>query len=280
MRKFLIAICLALASVASMPAAAQLSFGFSSGGVRLGVNIPVYPRLVAVPGYPVYWAPDVNANYFFYDGAYWLFYDDNWYESQWYNGPWYLVPPDEVPLFVLRVPVRYYHHRPAYFRGWALNAAPRWDVHWGRSWSERHRDWDRWDHKRVPARAPLPNYQRNYTGNRYPSVERQRAEQARNYRYQPRDEAVRRHWEARGEHAAPQAQRRDEHRGPAPQAREQHRGPAPQAREEHRGASPQAREERRGQATQGREERHGGGPGSGPGGSPTQKDAERWGSGG
>jgi hypothetical protein len=272
MRKFLIALCLAVAGLVSMPAAAQLSFGFSSGGVHLGVNIPVYPRLVPVPGYPVYWAPDVNANYFFYDGMYWLFYDDNWYESQWYNGPWYLVPPEEVPLFVLRVPVRYYHHRPAYFRGWALNEPPRWDRHWGREWAERHRDWDRWDRKRVPARAPLPNYQRNYSGNRYPNVERQRAEQARNYRYQPRDEGVRRHWEAqRREGPAPQAQpqRREERRAP-PQAREEHRGTPPQAREEHR--APQAREERRGAAPSG--------PGSGPGGSPTQKDADRWGSGG
>jgi hypothetical protein len=286
MRKFLIALCLAVAGLVSMPAAAQLSFGFSSGGVRLGINVPVYPRLVPVPGYPVYWAPDVNANYFFYDGMYWLFYDDNWYGSQWYNGPWYAVPPDEVPLFVLRVPVRYYHHRPAYFRGWALNDAPRWDQLGGRAWSDPPGDSPRWHLNRAPARAPLPNYQRNYSGNRYPNVERQRTEQARNYRYQPRDEGVRRHWEGqRGEGAAaPQAQpqRREERRGQGPQAREERRGQAPQAREERRGQAPQAREERRGQAPQAREERRGGssGPGSGPGGSPTQKDAERWGSGG
>lgn len=253
MRKLVIAVCMALAGLAvAAPASAQLSFGFSSGGVHLGINIPVYPNLVAIPGYPVYYAPNLNQNYFFYDGYYWLFYEDNWYESQWYNGPWTLVPPDYVPLYVLRVPVRYYHHRPAYFRGWALNEPPRWEQHYGYAWAEKHRDWNRWDRHYVPQRAPLPTYQRQYSGNRYPNAERQRVEHDRNYRYQPRDEAVRQYREQR---PAPQQGRRDEHRGPAPQA-------------------PQAREQ------QHRDSRPAPGPGSGPGGSPTQRDAERWGSGG
>lgn len=187
MRKLVIAVWMALAGVVvAAPASAQISFGFSSGPVHLGINIPVYPRLVPVPGYPVYYAPNVNQNYFFYDGYYWLFYNDNWYSSQWYNGPWSLVPPDYVPLYVLRVPVRYYHHRPAYFRGWAMNDAPHWDQHWGRSWSDNHRDWNHWDRRSVPQRAPLPDYQRHYSGNRYPSdVRRQQEEHARNYRYTP-----------------------------------------------------------------------------------------------
>ena len=43
---------------------------------------------MAVPGYPVYYAPDIGGNYFFYDGRYWVYQDDNWYSSSWYNGPW------------------------------------------------------------------------------------------------------------------------------------------------------------------------------------------------
>ena len=31
------------------------------------------PELVVMPGYPVYYAPNVAANYFFYDGLYWVF---------------------------------------------------------------------------------------------------------------------------------------------------------------------------------------------------------------
>src|ERR1700751_749063 len=75
--------------------------------VSIGINFPVYPQLVRVPGYPVYYAPQVNSNYFFYDGMYWVYAGDNWYASSWYNGPWELVTPEAVPLFVLRVPVRY-----------------------------------------------------------------------------------------------------------------------------------------------------------------------------
>ena len=182
MRKLLIAVLLALAGVAAAPASARADVA-----VTLGINIPAYPRLVPVPGYPVYYAPNLDQNYFFYDGYYWLFYGDNWYESQWYNGPWGLVPPDYVPPYVLRVPVRYYYRPPAFFGGWAPDEPPRWGRYWGPGWAERHRDWDRWDRHRMPQRAPLPSYQRHYFGDRYPGVERQREEQARNYRYTPRD---------------------------------------------------------------------------------------------
>ena len=250
MRYLFLAVWLAIAGMT--PAAAQLSFGFSSGGVSIGVNVPVYPRLVAVPGYPVYYAPDVGTNYFFYDGLYWVFQNGTWYQSSWYNGPWMLVPPDAVPLYVLRVPVRYYRHPPTFFRGWALNAAPRWDEHWGRDWSENHRNWNQWDRRQVPSRAPLPSYQRQYSGNRYPHTEEQARQNERSYRYQPRDEVVRQHYQQRQ----------------APQAHEQRQAP-PQAHEQR--PAPQARDQRQPEKQQW-------GPGSQH--SPTQKDAERWGSGG
>jgi hypothetical protein len=244
MRSLVLAIVLALAGIT--PAAAQMSFGFSSGGVSIGVNVPVYPRLVAVPGYPVYYAPDLPTNYFFYDGLYWVFQDGNWYESTWYNGPWQLAPPDSVPLYILRVPVRYYHRPPAFFRGWASNAAPRWSEHWGRDWAEHHRDWDRWDRGRVPARAPLPTYQRQYQGNRYPRPEQQRAEHERNYHYQSRDSVVRQHY---GQGQAPVQQREQQRTQREQQRAERHPNEQPQP---------------------GGSYRHG----------PTQRDADRWGSGG
>jgi len=43
--------------------------------VSIGINLPLFPRLVPVPGYPVYHAPEVDANYFFYDGMYWVYND-------------------------------------------------------------------------------------------------------------------------------------------------------------------------------------------------------------
>ncbi len=88
---------------ATVPATAQVS---------LSINIGSYPNLRPVPGYPVYYAPDLGANYFFYDGLYWLYQDDNWYSSSWYDGPWDSVDPMYVPIYILQVPVRYYR-RPA-----------------------------------------------------------------------------------------------------------------------------------------------------------------------
>ena len=56
---------------------AQVSVGIGLPGVNIGINLPVYPELVPVPGYPVYYAPQVNSNYFFYDGVYWVYEGDN-----------------------------------------------------------------------------------------------------------------------------------------------------------------------------------------------------------
>ena len=104
--------------LSTTPAIAQVSIGIGLPGVSIGVNFPVYPQLVRIPGYPVYYAPQVGSNFFFYDGMYWLYQGDNWYASSWYNGPWEFVGPQAVPLYVLRIPVRYYRAPPAYFRGW------------------------------------------------------------------------------------------------------------------------------------------------------------------
>ena len=109
MRNALIALWMLLGS--ATPALAQLSIDFEVPGASIGINLPAYPQLQRVPGYPVYYAPGMNSNYFFYDGLYWVYQGDNWYASSWYNGPWGLVDPVDVPVFVLRVPVRYYRER-------------------------------------------------------------------------------------------------------------------------------------------------------------------------
>lgn len=174
-----------------VPAVAQVSVAIRSPNVSIGINLPLYPELVPVPGYPVYYAPDVDSNYFFYDGLYWVYLDDNWYASSWYDGPWDLIEPEFVPVFVLRVPVQYYRRPPTYFRSWQPNEPPHWGEHWGNEWARRHNGWDHWDRHSVPAPAPLPAYQRQYSGDRYPKPDRQSALQNQNYRYQPRDPVAR-----------------------------------------------------------------------------------------
>ena len=93
MRNGFVVLSMAIGATLSMPAPGQVSFGVSLPGVSIGVNVPIYPELVPVPGYPVYYAPNIDSNYFFYDGMYWLYQNDNWYASSWYNGPWALVSP-------------------------------------------------------------------------------------------------------------------------------------------------------------------------------------------
>ena len=212
------------------PADAQVSIGIGLPHVTIGINLPLYPDLEPIPGYPVYYAPSLDANYFFYDGMYWIYRDDNWYASSWYNGPWGLIGPAEVPLFILRVPVRYYRQPPMYFRGWYADSPPRWGDHWGNDWSQRRGGWDKWNRNSAPRPAPLPVYQREYAGDRYPAADRQRELRSKNYRYEPRDAEVRRHYEAPRVERAPKSQERLQaapRPEPAPQVR-----PAPQQRQQ------------------------------------------------
>jgi hypothetical protein len=201
MRGGLIVLWMVLCSVTS--AVAQVSIGIGLPHVSIGINLPLYPELVPVPGYPVYYAPRMEANYFFYDGLYWVYQGDNWYASSWYNGPWWIVGPEAVPVYVLRIPVSYYRRPSVYFRGWRPDAPPRWGEHWGRDWEQRRTGWDKWNRGSVPKPAPLPVYQRQYSGDRYPRVEQQHALRSEHYRYQPRDAVVQQHYRAQAAQAAP-----------------------------------------------------------------------------
>ncbi len=181
MRDLLIAASVLLCPVISAQAQVQVGVSIASPGLSIGIDLPAYPTLVQVPDYPVYYAPQLDWNYFFYDGQYWVYQGDNWYSSAWYNGPWQGVSPTAVPLFILRIPVRYYRRPPSYFNGWASDAPPRWADHWGPQWATQRRGWDQWNRRDVPRPAPLPLYQQQYSGERYPhSVAQQNSLRAQN----------------------------------------------------------------------------------------------------
>lgn len=172
------------------------SVSSASAHINIGFNVPIYPEFVRIPGYPVYYASQLDLNFFFYDGMYWIYQDDDWYASSWYNGPWEFVDPWDVPLFILRVPVRYYRYPPAYFYGWHHDAPPHWGEHWGSEWERHRHGWDRWDHRSAPRPAPLPLYQRGYSQDRYPHDEdEQRAIHGQYYLYHPHEEIVRERYE-------------------------------------------------------------------------------------
>src|SRR5258706_7467161 len=100
-KRFVVAVFFVL--VTAMTAQAQI-------GVHIGVDLPVFPRLAVLPGYPVYYAPAVRANYFFYDGLFWAFNVDDgyWYSSSWHNGPSVVVEPVYLPQPGLVNPYRYH----------------------------------------------------------------------------------------------------------------------------------------------------------------------------
>lgn len=204
MRYLLVVLSMLFLPLTSARADVSVSVGIAIPGVSIGINVPAYPRLVRVPGYPVYYDPRIRLNLFFYDGLYWVFQDDHWYASSWYNGPWDLVDPYDVPVYILRIPVRYYRVPPSYFRGWRPDAPPRWGEHWGPQWKDRRGDWDR-DRRPPPPPAPRPTYQRNYSGERYPrEPERQYTIRQERYRYEPRDAVSQKHYQMQRERREPQ----------------------------------------------------------------------------
>jgi hypothetical protein len=168
---------------------------------------------------------------------YWVYESDTWYASAWYDGPWGAVAPYDVPPFILRVPVSYYRRPPAYFGGWQRDAAPRWGDHWGRDWERERSGWDRWDQHAAPSAAPLPDYQRQFSGNRYPRGEAQQTLRRQHGGREPSDEAVRRVESAQTRSApAPRAQPQQR---PQPGSRAQPNQPQPGPRAEPNRPTPQ-----------------------------------------
>jgi hypothetical protein len=194
MKRLILAFLLFAAS--ALPVAAQT---YSD----IDVDLPSFPEMQPIADSPVYWAPSVDSNYFFYDGLFWDFHHDLWHWSAWYNGPWLIADPVYVPTYVLWVPIAYYRKPPHYFRHWNSARPPRWGEHWGHEWQARHNQVFHGAAGRV-ARAPLPHYQAQYSRANYPrDVRQQSALHGQHYRYQSRDAGVRQRDQARD--AAPAA---------------------------------------------------------------------------
>src|SRR6185436_13295883 len=176
---------------AALPAVAQTYYD-------IDVDLPQFPEMEPIPDSPVYWAPAVDSNYFFYDGVFWDYHHDLWHWSAWYNGPWMVVDPVYVPTYVLWVPVRYYHKPAHHFAGVHPDKPPRWGQHWGRDWQARHNQvygglGTTW------TRAPLPSYQRQFTRATYPrNYDQQRAIHTQHSTWQPREGPMRQQTRNRG----------------------------------------------------------------------------------
>jgi hypothetical protein len=103
---------LMLAAAAAMLVTTTLA---TAQDVKIDIGIGVPPivltaptQLVVVPGTPVYYAPDVSANLFFYKGRYYTVANGVWSMAPAYGGPWAVIQIGQVPAPVVAVPVEYY----------------------------------------------------------------------------------------------------------------------------------------------------------------------------
>jgi hypothetical protein len=95
-----------------LPALAQVSVGRrhrASRSETSGSTCPLYSAIRPGAGLPgLLRHRSCIRTIFFYDGMYWVYSDDNWYASSWYKRALAAGRPEVVPVFLLRVPVRYY----------------------------------------------------------------------------------------------------------------------------------------------------------------------------
>ncbi len=91
-------------------------------------NAGAPPQFAPVPGIPVYYAPTLPQNYFFYSGQYYLFQADIWYSARSTTGGWTMIALEAVPQPILRVPVEYYKSPPGH---WKKGGPPPWAPAWG-----------------------------------------------------------------------------------------------------------------------------------------------------
>ena len=126
-----------LGGLVALALAGAAASAYAEVSVNIGINLPAPPQLVVVPGTPVFYAPAVYANYFFYRGQYYVFANDFWYVGPRHNGPWVIVAPEVVPRPILAVPVAYYRVPPAHWKHWRRAGPPQWEPRWGQRWEER-----------------------------------------------------------------------------------------------------------------------------------------------
>ncbi|MEW6326713.1 MAG: hypothetical protein AB1487_03855 [Thermodesulfobacteriota bacterium] len=87
--------------------------------INIGLPLPAIvvstpPAVVMIPGTPVYFAPDIEVDIFFYRGYWYRPYRQRWYRASHYNGPWCYIAPRAVPSVVVNLPPDYRHIPPGH----------------------------------------------------------------------------------------------------------------------------------------------------------------------
>ena len=117
--------------------------------VSVNINIPLPgliinapPVMMVIPGTYAYFAPDVDADIFFYHGYWYRPYRGQWFISAEYSGPWGSIALRSVPGVLINLPSHYRRVPPHYERMPYGMVRENW-----RAWEEE-RHWDRYERKR------------------------------------------------------------------------------------------------------------------------------------
>ncbi len=115
---FLLAVSAATLLQTSLARADSLSIGVTLGNPPPPPPIVLQapPQLAVVPGTPVYYAPSVSFNFFFYAGRHYVFHEGAWFVATSFGGPWTFIALERVPQPILAVPVVYYKIPPGHWK--------------------------------------------------------------------------------------------------------------------------------------------------------------------
>lgn len=80
------------------------------------IVIPEPPVVVLIPGTPVYHAPHVGIDIFFYSNRWYRKHNGRWYKASYYNGPWAYLPVQRIPVALVNLPPDYRHIPPGHQR--------------------------------------------------------------------------------------------------------------------------------------------------------------------
>ena len=174
------------------PASAQVSVGIGLPGVSIGINLPVVPGARPGAGLPgLLRSADWTRTFSSTTACTGCTRGITGTRAPGTTGPGGSWARRSCRCSSCEFPCATTGLRLRTFADGGADAPPRWGEHWGHEWEQRRSGWDRWNRGSVPAPAPLPVYQRQYSGDRYPRVEQQQALQRQKYRYQPQDPVVR-----------------------------------------------------------------------------------------
>jgi hypothetical protein len=127
----------------------------AAGNAEINVNIDIPlpgivitgpPAMVVVPDTYVYFAPDVEADLFFYRGYWYRPYQGRWYISLGYNGPWGGIAIGNVPPALINLPPDCRYTHPGHERMPYGMVQRNW-----RTWEEE-RHWDNYEGRDEHAR--------------------------------------------------------------------------------------------------------------------------------